>query len=43
VNERDGWLSLDDLDEYDFMACRWPMLSGDVVRGPPAADAREAA
>ena len=23
VNERDGWWSLDDPDEYDFMACRW--------------------
>ena len=22
VNERDGWWSLDDPDEYDFMACR---------------------
>ena len=43
VNERDGWLSLDDPDEYDFMACRWPVLSGDLVRGPPAADARETA
>jgi hypothetical protein len=36
VNERDGWLSLDDPDEYDFMACRWPMLADDIVRGPPA-------
>ena len=35
VNERDGWLSLDDPDEYDFMACRWPVLSDDLVRGPP--------
>ena len=37
VNERDGWWSLDDPDEYDFMACRWPVLSDDVVRGPPVA------
>jgi len=37
VNERDGWLSLDDPDEYDFMACRWPVLADDVVRGPPEA------
>jgi hypothetical protein len=42
VNERDGWLSLDDPDEYDFMACRWPVLADDFVRGPPAA-ARETA
>ena len=35
VNERDGWLSLDDPGEYDFMACRWPVLSDDFVRGPP--------
>jgi hypothetical protein len=37
VNERDGWLSLDDPDEYDFMACRWPVLGEDFVRGPPVA------
>jgi hypothetical protein len=37
VNERDGWWSLDDPDEYDFMACRWPVLADDFVRGPPAA------
>jgi hypothetical protein len=35
VNERDGWWSLEDPDEYDFMACRWPVLRGDDVRGPP--------
>ena len=35
VNERDGWWSLDDPDEYDFMFCRWPMLADVVVRGPP--------
>jgi hypothetical protein len=44
VNERDGWLSLDDPDEYDFAACRWPVLAGDVIRGPPPAGfARESA
>jgi hypothetical protein len=36
VNERDGWWSLDDPDEYDFMACRWPVLTDDAVRGPPS-------
>jgi hypothetical protein len=35
VNERDGWLSLDEPDEYDFMSCRWPVLGEDLVRGPP--------
>jgi hypothetical protein len=35
VTERDGWLSLDDPGEYDFMACRWPVLSDDFERGPP--------
>ena len=43
VNERDGWLSLDDPDEYDFMACRWPVLSEGPVRGPPSAAAAESA
>ena len=43
VNERDGWWSLDDPDEYDFAACRWPVLSDDFVRGPPPAEARESA
>jgi hypothetical protein len=37
VNERDGWWSLDDPDEYDFAACRWPVLTDDLVRGPPGA------
>jgi hypothetical protein len=35
VNERDGWWSLEDPDEFDFMACRWPVLSDDFARGPP--------
>ena len=43
VNERDGWWSLDDPDEYDFTACRWPVIADDVVRGPPSAEARESA
>jgi hypothetical protein len=43
VTERDGWWSLDDPAEYDFMACRWPVLSDDFVRGPPPADCRESA
>ena len=43
VNERDGWWSLDDPDEYDFAACRWPVLADDPVRGPPSAEAQESA
>jgi len=43
VNERDGWWSLDDPDEYDFLACRWPVIADDVVRGPPSAGARASA
>jgi DNA-binding transcriptional ArsR family regulator len=44
ASERDGWLSLDDPDEYDFAACRWPVLADDVVRGPPpAGSARQSA
>jgi hypothetical protein len=42
VSARDGWWSLDDGDEYDEM-CRWPVLSDDFVRGPPAGEARESA
>jgi hypothetical protein len=38
ASERDGWLSLDDPDEYDFAACRWPVLADDVVRGPPGGE-----
>ena len=41
VTSRDGWWPLDDEDEYDE-ACRWPVLSDDFVRGPPAT-ARETA
>jgi hypothetical protein len=43
AGERDGWLSLDDPDEYDFAACRWPVLAEDAVRGPPPADVRDSA
>jgi len=43
VDERDGWWSLDDPDEYDFMACRWPVILDGIVRAPPAAAARETA
>jgi hypothetical protein len=43
AGERDGWLSLDDPDEYDFAACRWPVLAADAVRGPPSADVRDSA
>jgi hypothetical protein len=31
---RDGWLSLDDGDEYDELS-RWPVMGDDFVRGPP--------
>jgi hypothetical protein len=40
VTFRDGWWPLDDEDEYDEM-CRWPVLSDDFVRGPPAPGSRE--
>ena len=43
ASERDGWLSLDDPDEYDFAACRWPVLAADAVRGPPPAEVRGSA
>jgi hypothetical protein len=43
VNERDGWWSLDDPAEYDSMACRWPVLRDDAVRGPPSAAAAPSA
>jgi hypothetical protein len=36
TSARDGWLSLDDRDEYDELS-RWPVLGDDFVRGPPAA------
>jgi DNA-binding transcriptional ArsR family regulator len=40
----DGWLSLDDDQEWDAMLFgRWPVLRGDFVRGPPSADVRDSA
>ena len=41
VTSRDGWWPLDDADEYDEV-CRWPVLSDDFVRGPPAPERRHA-
>jgi hypothetical protein len=39
----DGWLSLDDDQEWDALLFgRWPVLD-DVVRGPPSAALRESA
>ena len=35
VISRDGWWPLDDEDEYDELS-RWPVLSDEFVRGPPA-------
>jgi len=44
VVPRDGWLSLDDEDEWAAMLLsRWPVLSDDFVRGPPSAEVRESA
>jgi hypothetical protein len=34
TSARDGWVSLDDADEYDELS-RWPVLPDDFVRGPP--------
>jgi DNA-binding transcriptional ArsR family regulator len=42
VTPRDGWWPLDDDDEYDELS-RWPVLSDDFVRGPPAAAVQESA
>jgi hypothetical protein len=37
VAPRDGWLGLDDEDEWAAMLLsRWPVLRDDFVRGPPA-------
>jgi hypothetical protein len=37
VAPRDGWLGLDDEDDWAAMLLsRWPVLSDDFVRGPPA-------
>jgi hypothetical protein len=44
VTARDGWLGLDDEDEWAAMLLsRWPVLSDDFVRGPPSAAARDSA
>jgi hypothetical protein len=43
VNERDGWYSLDDPYEYDFMSSRWPVILDDGVRAPPATAVRNTA
>ncbi len=42
VTSRDGWWPLGDDDEYDKLS-RWPVLSDDFVRGPPALERRQAA
>ena len=43
VDERDGWWSVDDDDDWEAMLfSRWPVLD-DVVRGPPVAAPRESA
>jgi hypothetical protein len=40
----DGWWPLDDEDDWTAMLFgRWPVLSDDFVRGPPAADNRDIA
>ena len=44
VAPHDGWLGLDDEDDWAAMVLsRWPVLSDDLVRGPPSAAARESA
>ena len=44
VTPRDGWLGLDDEDEWAAMLLsRWPVLGHDFVRGPPSAAARDSA
>jgi hypothetical protein len=44
VTAGDGWLALDDEDEWAAMLLsRWPVLSDDFVRGPPSAGAQESA
>lgn len=38
VAPRDGWLGLDDEDDWAAMLLsRWPVLSNEFVRGPPSA------
>jgi hypothetical protein len=44
VAPRDGWLGLDDEDEWAAMLLsRWPVLGHDFVRGPPSAEAWDSA
>ncbi|MGH3218747.1 MAG: hypothetical protein ACRDPY_08580 [Streptosporangiaceae bacterium] len=44
VTPRDGWLDLDDEDDWAAMlASRWPVLSDEFVRGPPRPADRETA
>jgi hypothetical protein len=44
VTPGDGWWPLDDEDDWTAMLFgRWPVLSDDFVRGPPAADNRDTA
>ena len=44
VTPRDGWLGLDDEDDWAAMVnSRWPVLSDDFVRGPPPAEVRDSA
>jgi hypothetical protein len=44
VSPRDGWVGLDDEDDWAAaLLSRWPMLSDDFVRGPPALERRQAA
>ena len=43
VTPRDGWLGLDDEDDWAAMLLsRWPVLSDDFARGPPG-ESRESA
>jgi hypothetical protein len=42
VAPRDGWLGLDDEDDWAAMLLsRWPVLSNEFVRGPPSAPAED--
>ncbi|MGH3167189.1 MAG: hypothetical protein ACRDN0_15030 [Trebonia sp.] len=44
VAPRDGWLGLDDEDDWAAMlGSRWPVLSDDFVRRPPSAEERASA
>jgi hypothetical protein len=44
ITPRDGWVGLDDEDDWAAMLLsRWPVLRDDFVRGPPSAGARKSA